>query len=278
MFICLNAESEYIQYIEYIIGRCNEPFKAGYHQSVVTTIMKNQACLAIIIQIVCRARHGRIVPMSYPKAILWDMDGVLADTSLLHFHTWEVVLSEQGIPFDRQKFDHIYGLKNYDLLPYLAGEPLEPERIKLISDQKEQAFRQALVGHLQPLPGVVEWLRRFQSWGCKQAVASSAPPENILALVNELGIHQYFDAFVNPGDLPGKPDPTVFLLAAQTLGVAPQYSLVIEDAIVGVEAAHRAGMRCIGVTTTNPPEALAQADLVVHTLEQLSIAQVISLF
>jgi HAD superfamily hydrolase (TIGR01509 family) len=216
--------------------------------------------------------------MPFPKAVLWDMDGVLADTSPLHFITWERVLTELGIPFDRQKFHHIFGLKNYDLLPYLVQKPLDPEWIKLVADQKELAFRQALVGHLKPLPGVTDWLRRFQARGCRQAVASSAPPENIVTLVDELGIHHYFDALVNPGDLPGKPDPAVFLLAAETLHVSPQFCLVIEDSIVGVEAAHRARMRCIAVTTTNPPEALTQANMIVDTLDQLSSDQVDSLF
>ena len=218
------------------------------------------------------------MPMPYPKAILWDMDGVLADTSALHYQTWEHVLSALGIPFDRQKFHYIYGLKNYDLLPYLVGKPLDPQWIKLVADQKEQAFRDAIVDHLQPLPGVVDWLARFRSWGCRQAVASSAPPENITSLVDELSIRQYFDALVNPGDLPGKPDPAVFLLAANKLDVSPHDCLVIEDSIPGLEAARRAAMHCIAVTTTNPPEALAQADIVVSTLAQLSVEQVQSLF
>jgi len=219
-----------------------------------------------------------MVPMPYPKAVLWDMDGVLADTSPLHFKTWESVLTELGIPFNRQKFQYIFGLKNYDLLPYLAQKPLEPEWIRQVADRKEQAFRQALVGHLKPLPGVLDWLQHFQAYGCRQAVASSAPPENIIALVDELDIHHYFDALVNPGELPGKPDPAVFLLAANTLGVPPEFCLVIEDSIVGVQAAHSAAMRCIAVTTTNPPEALTKADLVVHTLDQLSAGQVEALF
>lgn len=216
--------------------------------------------------------------MPFPKAILWDMDGVLADTSPLHFETWEQVLTEQGIPFDRQKFHHIYGLKNHDLLPYLAGKPLEPQWIEQIAAQKELAFRLALPGHLSPLPGVTDWLRRFQAWGCKQAVASSAPPENVETLVDELGIRKYFDALVTPGDLPGKPDPAVFLLAASQLVESPQDCLVIEDSIPGIEAALRAHMRCIAVTTTNPPEALTRADIVVETMHQLTVDQVNSLF
>jgi HAD superfamily hydrolase (TIGR01509 family) len=214
-----------------------------------------------------------MVTMPLPKAVLWDMDGVLADTSQLHFETWERILTDQGIPFDRQKFHLIYGLKNRDLFPYLAGKTLEPQWIEWIADQKELAFRRALPGHLSLLPGVLDWLQRFNSLGCKQAVASSAPPENVEALVDELGIRQFFDTLVTPGDLPGKPDPAVFLLAASQLGVPPEYCVVIEDSIPGIEAARRAYMRCIAVTTTNPPEALTQADIIVDTMDQLTVEQ-----
>ena len=219
-----------------------------------------------------------MMPMLSPRAILWDMDGVLADTSQLHFDTWEFVLKEQGIPFDRQKFHLIYGLKNRDLLPFLAGKSYEPQWMDRIADQKELRFRQALPNHLSLLPGVLDWLQRFNSWGWKQAVASSAPPENVDALVDELNIRQYFNALVTPGDLPGKPDPAVFLLAANKLGVAPDRCIVIEDSIPGIEAARHGGMHTIAVTTTNPPEALTQADIIVDSLAQLSIEQVEALF
>ncbi|HSB64998.1 MAG TPA: HAD family phosphatase [Anaerolineales bacterium] len=216
--------------------------------------------------------------MSFPKAVLWDMDGVLADTSPLHFATWAQILNQEGIHFDRQKFHQIYGLKNRDLLPYLTGKPMETQWAERIAAQKELAFRQILPGKLFPLPGVVDWLKRFRVRGCKQAVASSAPSENVEALVDELQIRQYFDALVTPGDLPGKPDPAVFLLAARQLKAESKNCLVIEDSIPGVQAAKFGGMRCLAVTTTNPPEALTQADLVIETMAQLTEQQVDSLF
>ncbi len=206
------------------------------------------------------------------------MDGVLADTSPLHFATWEQVLNAEGIPFDRQQFHKIYGLKNGDLVPFLAGKPIDPRWAESIAAQKELAFRNQLVGNLQPLPGVVEWLERFQSWGCKQAVASSAPPENVETLVDELNIRHFFDALVTPGSLPGKPDPAVFLLAATHLKIAPPYCLVIEDSIPGVEAAKRAKMHCLAVTTTNPPDVLGGADIVVETMAQLTEKQIRALY
>ena len=215
--------------------------------------------------------------MPLPKAVLWDLDGVLADTSQLHFQTWAQVLGEYSIPFSREKFHYIFGLKNHDFLPILAGRYLESELIEQISEQKERAFRQGIREYIHLFPGVLDWLHRFKSWGCKQAVASSAPPENIEALVRELGILEYFDALVNPGELPGKPHPGVFLKASSILAVPVEGCIVIEDSIPGIEAACRAGIRCIAVANTNPPEALAQADLVVESLQQLTTDQIISL-
>jgi HAD superfamily hydrolase (TIGR01509 family) len=215
--------------------------------------------------------------MPLPEAILWDMDGVLADTNKLHIQTWEKALHEQGLPFDRTKFSQIFGLQNTDLVPILVGKSLNDRQMKAIADKKEAYFRKILPGQLKLLPGVLDWLIRFNNWGCKQAVASSAPAENVLALVDELGIHKYFDALVTPGSLPGKPNPAVFLLAANQLGVSPHRCIVIEDSIPGIEAARRAGMYCIAVTTSHPAEVLTKADIIVESLERLAVEQVVNL-
>jgi len=117
---------------------------------------------------------------------------------------------------------------------------------------------------------VADWLRRFDRLGLKQAIASSAPQENIDALLDELGVRRWFAAVVSGATLRGKPDPAVFLLAASLLQVEPGACLVIEDAVAGVEAAKRAGMRCLAVLTTNPPQKLARADGIVQDLAHFS--------
>jgi HAD superfamily hydrolase (TIGR01509 family) len=122
---------------------------------------------------------------------------------------------------------------------------------------------------LQALPGVRAWLERLSQQGVPMAVASSAPVENIDITLEELGLRSYFDAIVSVAGRPGKPDPLVFLESASRLGMPPERCIVVEDAIPGVEAAKRAGMKCIAVTTTNPAEALVAADLVVERLDML---------
>ena len=201
--------------------------------------------------------------------ILWDMDGVLVDTGEFHYQSWVAVLPDYGIPFSRQFFQDTFGMNNAGILEILLGDDLTPELLAEIGDRKEAWFRDAIRGQAQPLPGVLAWLERLQAEGFCQGIASSAPPANIDTLVDALGLRAYFDALVSGFDLPGKPEPALFLKVARKLGAPPSRCIVVEDAVAGVEAARRAGMKCIAVTTTNPAEALAAADMVVERLDAL---------
>ena len=203
------------------------------------------------------------------RGVLWDMDGVLVDTGEFHFETWLQVLSEHGVHFSREIFKKIFGMNNSDTLSYLLGEPPTPEQVAEIAGRKEEAFRRAIRGRVIPMPGVVQWLQCLSAWSVRQAIASSAPSANIDLLVDELRIRNRFDAIVSGKELPGKPDPAVFLEAARQIGVRPERCVVIEDSVAGVEAAKRGGMRCIAVTTTTSAEGLSRADIVVDRLDSL---------
>ncbi len=203
------------------------------------------------------------------RAVLWDLDGVLVDTGEFHFQSWLEVLPDYDIRFSREFFRDTFGMNNAGILSLLLGDDLTPELLEEISERKEQAFRGAVRGHVQPLPGVLDWLERLEEQGFRQAIASSAPPANIDTLVDELGVRAYYDAIVSGVDLPGKPEPDLFLKVARLLDVPPERCVVVEDAVAGVEAARRAGMRCVAVTTTNPGTALEAADVVVERLDDL---------
>ena len=125
--------------------------------------------------------------------------------------------------------------------------------------------------NIKPLPGVIRLINSLNEHGFKIALASSAPIENIRLVTQGLGIDDFFQAIVSGQEVAeGKPSPQGFLLAAQRLGVAPDNCIVIEDAVAGVTACQRAGMHCIAVTNTHPRERLAEADLIVDTLEELA--------
>jgi HAD superfamily hydrolase (TIGR01509 family) len=204
------------------------------------------------------------------KAVLWDMDGVLVDTGEFHYQSWAAVLPDYDIDISRTFFRDTFGMNNRGILSILLGEKLTPDLLAEISDRKEAWFRDAVRGQAQPLPGVVGLLGGLRDAGFRQGVASSAPSANIDALIDGLGLRGYFDVLVSGVDLPGKPEPVIFQKVAQLLKVPPEHCVVVEDAVAGVEAAKRAGMACIAVTTTSPAASLHAADVVVERLDSLA--------
>jgi beta-phosphoglucomutase len=211
-------------------------------------------------------------------AVLWDMDGVIVDTFDAHYRSWQQTFDELSQPFDLEMFRHTFGMNNRLILTTIFERDLSEGFIQRVSDRKEELFREGIKGRARLLPGVKEWLTAFSEIDVKQAVASSAPQANIDTLLDELNVRDFFQAEAAGATLKGKPDPEVFLLAASLLGVGAAHCLVIEDAIAGVEAARRAGMKCIAVQTTNPAEKLKSAHVVLKNLSSLTEKHLQKLF
>ncbi|MBN1399296.1 MAG: HAD family phosphatase [Anaerolineae bacterium] len=204
------------------------------------------------------------------KAIIWDMDGVLADTGEAHLRAWQVLYGERGQTITREEFAETFGMANGPIIRGWLGEATPDGEVAEIAARKEALYRELLRGQVEPLPGVLTWLEHARGLGLRQIVASSTEMANIIAVIGELGIGNFFDALISGAFLPrSKPDPGLFLQAAATVGAEPSGCLVIEDAIVGVEAARRAGMRCIAVTTSHSADKLSAADTVVDSLGDL---------
>ena len=161
-------------------------------------------------------------------------------------------------------------MNNFGVLEYVFGRMPDHDLAVPLIEKKEELFREIIRQGVEPLPGIVDWLARFQQWGVKQAVASSAPWANIDVQIDGIGVRAYFDAIVSGADLPPKPNPDVFLKAASELGVPPENCVVFEDAVAGLGGAVAAGMKCITVTTTNPPEKLAAANLIYRNLAEMT--------
>jgi HAD superfamily hydrolase (TIGR01509 family) len=222
-----------------------------------------------------RQNNGAKRPL---KAILWDMDGVLADSGDAHYLAWQMLLRKTGQEITRQQFDDTFGMANTRIVQHWFGEALSPAENRALGLRKETLFRQLVAEHVRTLPGVIDWLERFQAWDYRQVVASSGEMANVVAVIDALEIGNYFDALLSGAFLPqSKPDPAIFLLSAAAAGATPAECLVLEDAPPGIEAARRAGMRCIALTTTHPADKLAGADLVIDSLETLDETQLIPL-
>ena len=208
--------------------------------------------------------------MTTPKAkraALWDVDGTLIDSREYHWLSWQGALAAEDFAVTREQFESSFGRRNDEILrDYFPA--YDAADITRVGEAKEVAYRRLLRERgIELLPGVGHWLERLREEGWQQAVASSAPLENLEVIIAVLGLEKYFSAVASAEDVTeGKPDPQVFLAAASKLGIAPAACVVVEDAPAGTEAARRAGMRCIGVLSSHGE---LRADLVVRTLEEL---------
>jgi beta-phosphoglucomutase family hydrolase len=213
------------------------------------------------------------------EAVIWDMDGVIADTALYHFKAWQEVFQKRGINFTTEDFKHNFGQRNDSIIRYALGKNASPDEVDVIANEKEENYRQRVAPNIKPLSGAIELIKALREHGVKMAIASSAPMENIQLVTRGLAVNNYFQVIVWGREVTeGKPSPQAFLLAAKRLEVEPRNCIVIEDAVAGVTAAKRAGMKCLAVTNTHPKISLKEADLVVDTLETISVDDLSGLF
>ncbi len=208
------------------------------------------------------------------KAVIWDMDGVIADTAPYHFRAWREVFLRKGARYSEDDFRRNFGKRNDDIIKNILGSGILSAEIESIAAEKEKLFRRRACSQIRPLPGAIELMQALEEHGFCQSIGSSAPLENIEMVIQRLGIDSFFRVIVSGREVTeGKPSPMVFLLAAHRLGIKPRCCVVIEDALAGVSAAKRAGMPCIAVTNTSPRTELGGADLIVDTLKEVTITK-----
>ena len=217
-----------------------------------------------------------------PRAVIWDVDGTLVDTAELHFAAWVRLAGEMGRPFSRDDFAATFGRRNPEIIRFLFRQEFSDAEVMEIGERKETYYRAAAEQGVQLLPGVRELLDGLHTRGVRQAVGSSAPRGNLDLILKLTDSRPYFDAIVGMEDTQrGKPDPQVFLVAAEKLGVRPRRCVVFEDAVAGVEAAKAGGMKCVAVTFVghHPAEKLtaAGADRVLSSFSGVTPDDVIGL-
>jgi beta-phosphoglucomutase family hydrolase len=213
--------------------------------------------------------------MDRKAGAIFDWDGVIINSAAHHEVSWDRLAKECGKLLPENHFKRGFGMKNEVIIPELLGWTSVPTEIRILSLRKEAIYREIVREQgMTPLPGVEQWLRTLRDAGIPCVIGSSTHRENITTTLEVLGLADFFQEIVTAEDVKrGKPDPEVFLTAAQRIGVAPGDGVVFEDALVGIAAAKAAGMHVVAVATTEPKEKLAHANWVVDRLDELSVAQ-----
>jgi beta-phosphoglucomutase len=199
------------------------------------------------------------------RAFIFDMDGTIVDNMAFHTKSWLEFFERRGKVYDADAFfRETAGAQGREILRERLGSDIPDDEIAVLAQEKDALYRDMYAPHRAAIQGFEDFVTQADARGVALAVATSAPPKNIVFTLDELDLRRHFAAVVGAADVKqGKPHPDVFLKAAEKLGVDPANCIVFEDAPMGVEAARRAGMRAVVITTTLPAEAFGEFDNVI---------------
>jgi len=185
------------------------------------------------------------------KAVIFDLDGVIVSTDEYHYEAWKMIADEEKIYFDRKINEQLRGVSRMESLEIILrkSERAYKQEEKNQLAEKKNEFYKVLLNNITPadiLPGVAKILEGLKERNIKIAIGSSS--KNTPIILERIGLHNYFDAVADGNSIKNsKPDPEVFLLAAEKLQIEPKDCLVVEDADAGVEAALAGKMKVVGV-------------------------------
>ncbi|WP_426176233.1 HAD family hydrolase [Massilia sp. TWR1-2-2] len=219
--------------------------------------------------------------MSLEKsAFIFDMDGTIVDNMAFHTQSWITFFEQRGMTIDAEEFFRTTaGRQGKEIIRAHMGEHLKDDEVLALNLEKESVYRELYGPHRKTVGGFDELIRRAKEQGVVLAVATAAPNANIEFTLDGLDLRRHFDIVVGAADVArGKPNPDGFLLAAERCAVPPERCIVFEDAPLGVEAARRAGMRCVVLTTTLPANAFDEFENVIAVAADFSELDIDALF
>lgn len=194
------------------------------------------------------------------QAFLFDMDGTIVDNMQFHSRAWKEFFRRRGTALDEEAFFRdTAGRQNHEIMRSYIDSALSDADCAALGEEKEGIYRGLYSPHRSLVPGFLEFVRQARHAGIATAVATAAPIANVQFILDEMGIRPLFDVVVGAAEVArGKPHPDVFLAAAEHCKAKPEQCIVFEDAPLGVEAARRAGMRAVVLSTTETNSAFEQ--------------------
>lgn len=207
----------------------------------------------------------RLLNKMNAKAAIFDLDGTLIDNNAYHLKTWRVYLEKIGIDISEDAYrKNINGRTNKDALEYIYNKKMTDEEAMVYALEKEALYREIYKVDIKPVNGLIELLEVLYSRNIPMAIATSGIQVNIDFMFEHIPIKKYFKEVVNSSHISkGKPDPEIYVKTASLLNIPAKNCLVFEDAVVGVNAAHAAGMKVIAITTTQSAEELKNAEMII---------------
>ncbi|NOZ63579.1 MAG: HAD family phosphatase [Caldiserica bacterium] len=211
------------------------------------------------------------------RAIIFDGDGVLFDSEKVHVKAWEQVFEKIGVKLSLQDYEVGTGNADREFLEILVQRGKIPARCSIEAILKEKFnILMSLSHEVNLFPGVKEILKSLAP-GYALALASNSRREFVLKVLKQFALTGYFEKIITKENVRyPKPSPEIYLLAARELGVNPAECVVIEDSVVGIEAAKKAGAVCLAVTHTFPVYSLGKADAVLPVLSREEIEKAIA--
>ena len=193
-------------------------------------------------------------------AVIFDMDGVLLDSGAHHRDAWRLLLADLGVEPPPDFWRRTIGRPAEEAVSRLLDRPVGADEAAALASRKREHYTRLAARGMQPIAGAPAFVALLAAEGVPRAVASSASRQDVDSLLAEIGVRAHFDVIVTADDVRwGKPNPEVYLRAAERLGLPPKGCLVFEDSVVGVHAARNAGMRVIGLTTAHTARELLAA-------------------
>jgi beta-phosphoglucomutase len=201
------------------------------------------------------------------EAYIFDMDGTMVDNMMVHHRAWQRKLAALGLPLTLEEVRlQIHGI-NEEIIERLFGDRFTPEERSRIAWEKEAEYRSIFLPELCLIEGLSEFLQDASAKGIPMGIGTAAPAENVDFVMDNLNLRPIFQSLVHSGMVAkGKPDPEVFLRVAADLGVEPSHCIVFEDSPTGAEAARRAGMKAVILTTTHHAEEFAHYGHILKTI------------
>ncbi len=193
------------------------------------------------------------------RALLFDLDGTLAETDSLHLPTWVDALEPYGVDIDEEFYrERISGRSTGEIVGDLLPDLSEEEGAS-IGDAKEASFRERAAG-LEPLPGLLDFVQKGKRRGMRMALVTNAPKENVGAILPALKLQDYFQTVVLAAEVGAvKPDPAPYEAALVRTGVSADEALAFEDSVSGIASSVAAGIPTVGISSTQDPEKLRRA-------------------